>query len=101
MTMRFGLQVYRQIGARIHSRDRSMRSCPATVSARRPPTRKAGTLIARTSLASSYLQARRTADAIAIFERVGADTERILGPGHPDAVAALTALARWKQASGR
>jgi hypothetical protein len=42
-----------------------------------------GTLTARSNLAMSYWQAGRTTDAIAILERVAADSERILGPSHP------------------
>jgi len=42
-------------------------------------------------------QAGRTADAITIFERVAADTERILCPEHPDTLAAVDALRESKR----
>jgi len=41
-------------------------------------------------------QPGRSADAIAIFERVAADAERILGPEHPDTLAAVDALRESK-----
>jgi Tetratricopeptide repeat len=44
--------------------------------------------MARTNLAASYWQAGRTADAIAIQERAGADAARILAPEHPDTLTA-------------
>ncbi|MGI8808719.1 MAG: tetratricopeptide repeat protein [Acidimicrobiales bacterium] len=40
----------------------------------------------------SYRSAGRTADAIAIFEQVVADSERLLGPEHPDTLSAKAAL---------
>ncbi|WP_257139609.1 tetratricopeptide repeat protein, partial [Streptomyces sp. or20] len=42
------------------------------------------TLTARGNLATSYWQAGRTGEAIAIEETVAADTERLLGAEHPD-----------------
>jgi hypothetical protein len=39
--------------------------------------------------ASSYQEARRTADAITIKEQVAADTARIPGPERPRTVAAI------------
>lgn len=48
-------------------------------------------------LAESYWAAGRTGEAIAIFERVAADRERLLGPGHPDTLIARNNLAMAKR----
>ncbi|WP_373307397.1 tetratricopeptide repeat protein [Streptomyces violaceus] len=42
------------------------------------------TLTSRANLAASYAHAGRTGEAIAIEERVVADSERLLGEDHPD-----------------
>ncbi|MFD5520557.1 tetratricopeptide repeat protein [Streptomyces sp. NPDC127066] len=47
---------------------------------------------ARGNLAASYLQAGRINDAVIIEEQVAAARERLLGPLHPDSVAATGAL---------
>jgi hypothetical protein len=59
------------------------------------------TLTAQASLAFSYWQAGRTAEAIAIEEQVAADFERLLGPEHPDTLAARANLAVSYWQAGR
>ncbi|MGW1354527.1 tetratricopeptide repeat protein [Streptomyces sp. NPDC002409] len=59
------------------------------------------TLNARANLATSYYQAGRTDDAIAIEEHVLADYERILGDEHPDTLNARNNLAASYRQAGR
>lgn len=59
------------------------------------------TLAARESLASSFWEAGRTTDALAVDERVLADTERLLGHQHPDTLRARANLAASYQQAGR
>ena len=59
------------------------------------------TLTARASLAFSYWQAGRTADAITIEEQVTANRTRILGPEHPDTLTARGNLAASYYQAGR
>ncbi|MFE9428159.1 tetratricopeptide repeat protein [Kitasatospora sp. NPDC006697] len=61
----------------------------------------ADSLSARSLLAFSYWQARRTDDAITIEEQVLADYERMLGPKHPNALTARTNLAASYRRAGR
>ena len=56
---------------------------------------------ARASLASSYWEAGRTSDAIAIGERVLADQERLLGHEHPRTLTARANLASSYWLAGR
>ncbi|MEU8926910.1 tetratricopeptide repeat protein [Kitasatospora sp. NPDC048545] len=58
-------------------------------------------LIALASLASSYAQAGRLADALEIEEKVLEVSERILGPDHPDTMAVRVSLASSYAATGR
>ncbi|GHF38273.1 tetratricopeptide repeat protein [Kitasatospora xanthocidica] len=58
-------------------------------------------LIALASLASSYAQAGRLADAMEIEENVLEASERILGPDHPDTMAVRVSLASSYAATGR
>ena len=61
---------------------------------RAPPRPRAlDTLTARGNLAVSYWSAGRTGEAIALHEQVAADTERLLGPDHPDTLSARGNLA--------
>jgi len=53
----------------------------ADVAERRLGPEHPDTLGARANLATSYRSAGRTAEAVAIFERVVANSERLLGPG--------------------
>jgi Tetratricopeptide repeat len=55
----------------------------------------------RASLAASYRQAGRTAEAVTILEKVVTDYEQIIGPRHPDTLAAANALRGWKDQSKR
>jgi thioredoxin-like negative regulator of GroEL len=55
-----------------------------------------GTLAARSNLASTYLQAGRPAEAVPLFERTLADSERVLGADHP-----ITQAARRELTSAR
>ena len=57
------------------------------------------TLRARGNLASSYLAAGRTNDAIVLGERVLADRVDVLGDKHPDTLRARSNLANFKRAS--
>ena len=59
------------------------------------------TLTARANLASSYGQAGRTTDAIALQETVLTDRERLLGPEHPDTLTARNDLALSYWQAGR
>ncbi|MEV4561476.1 tetratricopeptide repeat protein [Kitasatospora sp. NPDC049285] len=59
------------------------------------------TLTARHNLSSSYLQAGRPEEAIAIEERVVADRERLLGDQHPDTLTAHANLAISYADAGR
>ena len=49
-------------------------------------------MTARANLAASYWQAGRTGEAIALLERVLADSERLLGEEHPDTLTARVVL---------
>ncbi|MFD8588685.1 tetratricopeptide repeat protein, partial [Streptomyces sp. NPDC059637] len=53
------------------------------------------------NLATSYRQAGRTTDAITLLEQVAADSERILGPHHPDTLTARNNLATSYRQAGR
>jgi tetratricopeptide (TPR) repeat protein len=59
------------------------------------------TLAARTSLAISYSQAGRTAEAIPIQEQVACDCERLLGAEHRNTLTALGKLAASYREAGR
>ncbi|MGQ4388901.1 tetratricopeptide repeat protein [Streptomyces sp. SAS_270] len=59
------------------------------------------TLTARASLAASYGQAGRTAEAITIQEQVLTDTERIQGAEHPDTLTTRANLAASYWQAGR
>ncbi|MFD9541984.1 TIR-like protein FxsC [Streptomyces sp. NPDC060022] len=59
------------------------------------------TLTARSNLATSYYQAGRTEEAIAIERRVLADSEEILGERHPDTLTARANLATSYRQVGR
>ncbi|MFE7835810.1 tetratricopeptide repeat protein [Streptomyces sp. NPDC057474] len=52
---------------------------------------------ARTKLAASYQHAGRTTKAIELLEQAADDTEHILGPDHPDSIAATRVLLGWSQ----
>jgi len=52
-------------------------------------------------LAASYRAARRIAEAIQLGERVLTDSERILGPEHPDTLRARMLLAASYRGAGR
>ncbi|WP_425581221.1 tetratricopeptide repeat protein [Streptomyces sodiiphilus] len=58
------------------------------------------TLLARGNLATSYADAGRTTEAIALLEQVLADRERVLGAEHPGTEATRAALARWLGGEG-
>uniref|UniRef100_UPI000AFFEC42 tetratricopeptide repeat protein n=1 Tax=Nocardia niwae TaxID=626084 RepID=UPI000AFFEC42 len=51
------------------------------------------TLLSRANLASAYASAGRTAEAIPLYERTLTDSERILGPHHPDTLVTRDNLA--------
>jgi hypothetical protein len=51
------------------------------------------TLIACRTVAGGYLGTGRTGEAIALYEHAVRDSERVLGPNHPDTRDAHTALA--------
>jgi tetratricopeptide (TPR) repeat protein len=59
------------------------------------------TLTARNNLAASYWSAGRIPDAIAILERVVAESKRLLGPEHPDTLTARHNLAGSYWLAGR
>ena len=59
------------------------------------------TLTARSILAGSYWSAGRTAEAIALQERVVGDSERILGDEHPSTLMVRTNLASSYRSAGR
>jgi tetratricopeptide (TPR) repeat protein len=56
---------------------------------------------ARANLATSYSQAGRNAEAVALRERVVSDRERVLGPDNPDTVKARANLATSFSKVGR
>ncbi|MGW6918596.1 tetratricopeptide repeat protein [Kitasatospora sp. NPDC054939] len=58
-------------------------------------------LTTRDNLASSYWQAGRTAEAIALLEEVVSDAERVLGTDHPDTLTARGNLAASYWQAGR
>ena len=51
----------------------------------------------RVGVTRSDGQALSYRDAITILEQVVADSERILGPGHPDTLTAVSVLKNWKE----
>jgi hypothetical protein len=51
----------------------------------------------RANLASSYWQAGRTAEAIAIEEKVLADRVEVLGDRHPHTLSAGSVLDTWRK----
>ena len=53
------------------------------------------TIRARANLATSYYQAGRTNDAIAILEKVVTESDAVLGAAHPDTIRAREVLDRW------
>jgi tetratricopeptide (TPR) repeat protein len=59
------------------------------------------TLNARGSLAASYADAGRVADAIRLFEQILAERERLLGPDDPDTMRSRSDLARAYREAGR
>ncbi|MBO0787880.1 MAG: tetratricopeptide repeat protein, partial [Actinobacteria bacterium] len=56
---------------------------------------------ARGNLASAYHSAGRMATALELYERSRADCQRVLGPYHPDTLAAQANLAHAWYALGR
>ena len=58
-------------------------------------------LTARNNLATAYLSVGRAAEAIASFEQVHADCQRVLGPDHPDTLASRDNLASAYRDAGR
>ncbi len=56
---------------------------------------------AQANLGALYLSAGRISEAVVILERVAADTERLLGPEHPDTLTAQGNLALSYQSAGR
>jgi tetratricopeptide (TPR) repeat protein len=59
------------------------------------------TLTSRHNLARAYRDAGRTTEAIALFEEILADRERLLGPGHPDTLTGRGNLALAYRNAGR
>ena len=59
------------------------------------------TLTSRNNLALAYLDAGRTAEAIALHEQNLAARERLLGPRHPDTLQSRNNLAEAHRAAGR
>jgi Tetratricopeptide repeat len=61
---------------------------------RRAGVDASGALASRGNLAAAHLAAGRTAEAIALYERTLADSERLLGAEHP-----TTNIMRWNLAA--